>query len=91
MKYDAFISYSHGADLELAKHVRDGLQKLSKPWNRRRALGVFLDQSSLELSSELGDSLGDRLADTEWLVLLMSEQAAPSKWVGEGIKGGVKP
>lgn len=86
MRYDAFISYSHSADLELAKHLRDGLQKLSKPWNRRRALSIFLDQSSLELSSELGDSLGDRLDDTEWLVLLMSEQSAASKWVGEEIK-----
>lgn len=85
MGYDAFISYSHGSDLELAKVTRDGLQKLAKPWNRRRALDIFLDQSSLELSSELGSSLGDRIEDTEWLVLFMSETSADSKWVGAEI------
>lgn len=86
MAYDAFISYSHGADLALAKVMRDGLQKLAKPWNRRRALDIFLDQSSLELSSELGSSLDKRIDDTEWLVLLMSETSAQSKWVGAEIK-----
>jgi hypothetical protein len=83
--YDAFISYSHGADLELAPVVRDGLQTLAKPWNRRRALSIFLDQSSLELSSELGRSLDERIEDTEWLVLFMSDVSAQSKWVGAEI------
>ncbi len=85
MPYDAFISYSHAADLELAPAVRDGLQRLAKPWNRRRALSVFLDQASLELSSELGTSLHDRIEDTEWLVLFMSEASAQSKWVASEI------
>ena len=85
MGYDAFISYSHESDLDLARVTRDGLQKLAKPWNRRRALDIFLDQSSLELSSELGSSLDDRIEDTEWLVLFMSETSAGSKWVGAEI------
>jgi WD40 repeat protein len=84
--YDAFISYNRGADAGLAKAMHSGLQKLSKPWNRRRALNVFLDQSSLELSSELGREIEERLEDTEWLVLLLSEQAAASKWVGKEIQ-----
>ena len=85
MAYDAFISYSHGADLDLAPVVRDALQRLAKPWNKRRALNVFLDQASLELSSELGGSLDERIEDTRWLVLFMSEESAKSKWVGEEI------
>ena len=68
--------------MELAPVVRDGLQRLAKPWNRRRALSVFLDQSSLEVSSELGSALDERIGDTRWLVLLMSEVSAESKWVG---------
>lgn len=83
--YDAFISYSHDADVELAPVVRDGLQRLAKPWNRRRALSIFLDQASLEVSSELGSSLDKRIEDTRWLIVFMSEQAAQSKWVGEEI------
>ncbi len=85
MPYDAFISYGHAADLDLAPAVRDGLQKLAKPWNRRRALSIFLDQASLELSPERGTSLDDRMKDTRWLVLFLSEQSAASKWVGAEI------
>ena len=41
MTCDAFISYSHSADGKLAPAVQDGLQKLAKPWNKRRALRVL--------------------------------------------------
>lgn len=51
--YDAFISYSHSSDDRLAPAIRDGLQKLAKPWNKRRALNVFLDKLSLEVASGL--------------------------------------
>jgi hypothetical protein len=36
--YDAFISYSHAADLLVARAVEQGLQQLAKPWYQRRAL-----------------------------------------------------
>ncbi len=81
-KYDAFISYSRGADAELAPKIREGLQKLAKPWNKRRALNIFLDQASLEVSTGLKDSLEAKLAGTEWLILLLSEESAASQWVG---------
>ena len=84
-KYDAFISYSHSADNDLAPAVRSALQKLGKRWNQRRAINVFLDQSSLEVSAGLKDSLHEKLGDTNWLVLLMSEDSAGSDWVGEEI------
>jgi hypothetical protein len=61
MTYDAFISYSSEHDRELAPVLRDGLQRLARPWHRRRALEVFLDQSSLEVSSRLKDSLHTKL------------------------------
>ena len=35
---DAFISYSHSADSQLAPALRFGLERLTKPWYRRRAL-----------------------------------------------------
>ncbi len=84
--YDAFISYSHDADMDLAPAVRTGLQRLAKKWNRRRALSIFLDQSSLELTSELRAALDKRIGDTRWLVLLMSEVSAESEWVGAEIE-----
>ncbi len=46
---------------------------------------MFLDQASLEVSAGLKDSLQGKLADTEWLVLLLSEESAGSRWVSEEI------
>lgn len=83
--YDAFISYSHSSDDRLAPAIRDGLQKLAKPWNKRRALNIFLDKSSLEISAGLKDSLHAKLEGTQWLILLLSEDSARSQWVGEEI------
>jgi len=48
--YDAFISYAHDTDREFAPVVQRGLQKLAKPWNRRRAMEVFRDETSLAVS-----------------------------------------
>lgn len=84
--YDAFISYSHDADGVLAPAIHDGLQKLAKPWNKRRSLNVFLDKSSLEVASDLKEALHKKLSSSHWLVLLLSEESAHSEWVGEEIK-----
>ena len=37
-RYDGFISYSHAADGRLAPALQKALQKLAKPWFRRRSL-----------------------------------------------------
>ena len=49
--YDAFISYAHDADGAFAPVLQRGLQHLAKPWNRRRAMEVFRDESSLAAQS----------------------------------------
>lgn len=81
--YDAFISYSRAADEDLAVALDKGLQQLARPWNKRRALNVFLDLSSMEVSSGLKRSLRNKLAKSDWLVLLLSDEAAESRWVDE--------
>ncbi len=86
VKYDAFISYSRSADGVLAPKIREGLQKLAKPWNRRRALNVFLDQASLEISAGLKEALEAKLDSTDWLIVLLSEDSARSQWVGAEIE-----
>jgi hypothetical protein len=53
MAYDAFISYSHAADGALAPTLQRGLQRLARPWHRRRALEVFRDQTGLGVSPAL--------------------------------------
>ena len=83
--YDAFISYAHDADGVFAPVVQRGMQHLAKPWNRRRAMEVFRDETSLPVSSGLWPSIRAALDASRWFVLLASPEAAVSDWVGEEI------
>jgi len=44
--YDAFISYSHALDKPAAAALQSVIQKLGKPWYRRRALRLRWDDSA---------------------------------------------
>src|SRR5215471_5573086 len=76
--YGAFISYAHDADGAFAPVVQRGLQRLAKPWNRRRALEVFRDETSLAVSPGLWPAIRAALNASRWLVLLASPEAARS-------------
>jgi len=43
--YDAFISYSHAKDKAIASALQSVVQKLGKPWYRRRSLRAFRDDT----------------------------------------------
>ena len=83
--YDAFISYAHDADGVFAPVLQRGLQQLAKPWNRRRAMEVFRDQTSLAVSPGLWPSIRAALDASHWFILLASPEAARSHWVGEEV------
>src|ERR1700680_2982101 len=51
--YDAFISYSHAKDKPIAGALQSVIQRLGKPWYRRRALRVFRDDTSLSATPHL--------------------------------------
>jgi hypothetical protein len=80
MGYDGFISYSHD-DAETASRLQSGLQQFAKPWWRRRALHVFRDDANLGANPALWESIASALDDSEWLVVLLSPDAAQSEWV----------
>lgn len=86
MRYDAFISYSHAADGQLAPALQRALQRMAKPWYRRRALEVFRDQTGLSVDPHLWGAIVRALDDSEWFLLLTSPQAAASVWVGREIE-----
>jgi WD40 repeat protein len=86
MRYDAFISYSHFADRQLAPAIQAGLQRLAKPWNRRRALWIFRDDTGLSVSPALYSSIRAALDDSRYLILLLSPSAAFSPWVKREIQ-----
>src|SRR5689334_3196138 len=83
--YDAFISYAH-ADKVFAPVLQRGLQHLAKPWNRRRAMEVFRDETSLAASPGLWPSIRAALDASCWFVLLASPEAARSAWVRKEIR-----
>jgi WD40 repeat protein len=86
MTFNGFISYSHAADGRLAPAVQHGLHRLAKPWNRRRALWIFRDQTGLSVTPTLWSSIQEALDGSDWFVLLASPEAAQSPWVNREIE-----
>src|SRR5580700_4921707 len=83
--YDAFISYSHAKDKPIASALQSAIQKLGKPWYRRRALRVFRDDRSLSATPHLWPSIEHALGQSRFFLLLASPEAAASKWVNREV------
>ncbi len=79
--YNAFISYSHDADGELAAAIERGLKRFAKPIFRRRALEVFRDDAALSANPGLWSAIENALLSSEYLILLACTEAAHSQWV----------
>ena len=84
--YDAFISYSHAKDKAIAAALQSVVQRLGKPWYRRRALRVFRDDTSLSATPHLWPSIEEALSQSRFLILLASPESAASPWVGKEIE-----
>jgi WD40 repeat protein len=86
MPHDAFMSYSHAADGELAPRLEHALERLAKPWYRRRALSVFRDTTGLSANPHLWAAICSELDQSRKFILLASPQAAASEWVGKELE-----
>src|SRR4030088_1058832 len=84
--YDAFVSYSHAMDKPIAAALQSAVQKLGKPWYRRRALRVFRDDTSLAAAPELWSTIERALGESRYFILLASPEAAASKWVNKEVE-----
>jgi WD40 repeat protein len=85
MTYNAFISYNHTADQDLASALQVGLHQFAKPWYRFRALNIFLDKSNLSATPALWGSIETALSNSEYLLLLASQNSASSEWVNREV------
>jgi tetratricopeptide (TPR) repeat protein len=83
--YDAFLSYSHVKDRAIAATLQSAVQKLGKPWYKRRALRVFRDDTSLSATPQLWPSIDRALGQSRYFILLASPDAAASKWVNKEV------
>jgi WD40 repeat protein len=90
-RYDAFISYSHAADGDLARALQESLQRFATPWspwrwaNPIRSLRVFRDQSALSADPGLWPAIERALAASDWFILLASVNAASSPWIDKEV------
>ena len=84
--YDAFISYSRHADSTIAKLIQSEVQRLGKPWYRRRSLRLFRDDTNLAANPSLWQSIELALDSSRFLIVLCSPQAAQSTWVKREIE-----
>jgi tetratricopeptide (TPR) repeat protein len=83
--YDAFISYSHAKDKALAAALQSAMQRLGKPWYRRRELRLFRDDTSLTATPHLWPSIEAALGQSRFLILMASPEAAASPWVDKEV------
>src|SRR6266699_4832406 len=65
-RYKAFISYTHHADGEFAPSLQSTLEQIGKPWNRKRALDVFRDDTDLSVSPELWPTIEAGMYSSEY-------------------------
>ena len=79
--YDAFLSYSHSTDADLAPRLQRLICRVGRPWYKRSSLRIFRDDSSLTMTSSLWTSITTAMAASEHFVLLASPAAAQSSWV----------
>ena len=66
--------------------MQRGLQRLAKPWNHRRALNIFRDETGLSTNPHLWSAIETALNASEWFVLLASPEAAQSDWVNKELE-----
>src|SRR5262245_7258579 len=59
-RYEAFISYSHAADGELAPAIQKALTRFGRPWYSRPSASVFRDQTGLSLTLDLWGEIQER-------------------------------
>ncbi|MGX1668848.1 TIR domain-containing protein [Streptomyces sp. NPDC055400] len=86
IEHDAFISYSHAWDKDVAKAFHSQLQAFDRPWYRPRNLRLFRDETNLAASPHLWTEIERALTRSRWLVLMASPSAAASRWVRDEIR-----
>lgn len=87
-RFAGFLSYSR-ADRELCDRVHRALEGLGRPLFRLRGRRVFRDTANIGASASLKGVLKTAMTESEYFILLASQHAANSAWVGSEVESWV--
>ncbi|MCO8277697.1 TIR domain-containing protein [Actinoplanes sp. TRM 88003] len=79
--YDAFLSYSHGPDAQLAARLQRRIALAGLPSYRPARRRVFRDVTEMAFSPDLRSAIDAALRDSRWLVVVASTRSLDSEWV----------
>ena len=79
--YDAFISYTHRSEMDVAVALDDAMTRFAKPWNKLRAKRIYRDTDSQALTPNLLAAVQEAMNRSDFLILLASPESAQSNWV----------
>lgn len=91
-RYKAFISYHHSRqDKKIASRIQNVIEHFRLPGTAgtdaaKNHYSVFRDETELSLSSDLNTSLKEALDQSEFLIVICSEETRKSAWVLEEIE-----
>jgi hypothetical protein len=85
MPYHCFVSYTTADNQQRAARLQTALQRLAKPWYRRRLVRVFRDESNLAAEASLTDALKTAIDESQCLIVLGSKNVQRSTWVGREV------
>ncbi|MDM7859035.1 toll/interleukin-1 receptor domain-containing protein [Alteromonas sp. ASW11-36] len=86
--YQAFISYAH-ADVKLVDKLHHVLENMRVPLfgnSQKRLFPIFRDADELPTSANLADSLNLALANSTYLIVIVSEKSLASSWVAKEVE-----
>jgi WD40 repeat protein len=89
-KYNAFISYKHNSDSEIAKVLQSSLQRIGNHRYKAPVVRIYRDKTDLELTDEAWAKIKQGLENSKYLILLASPQGAQSPWVQKEVQYWVK-
>ena len=73
--YDAFISYVGVKDKPIAAALQSLIQRMGKPWYRRRGVRIFRDDTSFSAITEAWPVTKKALSQSRFFILLASPEA----------------
>lgn len=92
-KYNAFISYRHAdLDSKIAAHVQKSLErfhipdKIKKTTGKKRIERIFRDKDELPITSDLTETISGALENSDYLIVICSENTKESFWVKREIE-----